>query len=239
MTETILETIPMLPLGMLNAYLLVGKGSAVLVDTGLPGSEHRVEGALRRHGLSLSALRFVILTHGHIDHAGSAASISRLSGAPVVAHRDELPYLGGASPVLRPTGPFGRMFHKTGAIERPFAYLTPDLVVDSPVHDLDCGGFSLRFVHTPGHTPGSISVLAGLNRVIAGDLAASGVLLGGIMLRNRPKRPPFEELPRDVATALRHLLSLGCTRFWLGHGGPLGEREIRAHLRNLEALDGQ
>ena len=99
---------------------------------------------------------------------------------------------------------------------------------------VDVGPMSFAVLHTPGHTPGSISVLIDDVQVIAGDLAASGIFLGGIALKNRPKQPPFEEDPQQVAKSLAALLSLGCTRFYLGHGGPLGADKIRKHVAFLE-----
>ena len=206
----------------------------MLVDTGLPGSERKIGRALRAHGLDWSDVALTILTHAHIDHAGAGARVRKLSKAPVFMHQHDLPYCEGHAPVLRPTGGFGRLFQKTGAIERPFTYFTPDQVVQSDDVALHAYGFSARIIATPGHTPGSQSVLFENGDVIAGDLAASGILLGGIMLRGRPKQPPFEEDTSQVIAALEHLLLLGATRFFLGHGGPLDAHAIAAHVAALK-----
>ncbi len=227
MTKTSVETIPMLPFGMLNAFLVINGDKAMLIDTGLPNSETKIERALRKHGLDWSSLRLIVLTHAHIDHAGSAARVRELSSAPVLAHYKETPYCQGVSPILRPTGAFGRLFLKTGAIERPFKHFTPDRVMETDELDLAEYGFPARVLHTPGHTPGSVSVLLEDGVVVAGDLVASGILLGGIAFRSRPKPPPFEEEPEAVAASLARLLSLGCTGFLLGHGGPLPASSIR------------
>jgi len=234
--KTLVETIRMLPFGMLNAFLLIRGSDAVLVDTGLPNSASLVRKALQKNGLDWSNIRMIILTHAHIDHAGSAVQLRELTSAPLVGHKADIPYYQGARPVLRPTGPFGRVFHKTGAIQRPFAYFTPDIVLSTDMPDLTKLGMPARILHTPGHTPGSISVLIDDGRVIAGDLAASGILLGGIMLKDRPKQPPFEESPAVVAESLRLLLAEGCTLFHLGHGGPLGADAIRRHIAGLDGL---
>lgn len=235
MTNPRIETIPMLPFGMLNAFLLIKGDSAILVDTGLPNSARRVEKALKKNGLGWSNLRLIVLTHAHIDHAGSAADLRDLSAAPIIAHEAELAYCQGRTPIFLPTRWFGRLFRMTGAIQRPFRYFTPDLIVSGDGHDLSDYGISARLLFTPGHTPGSLSLLLEDGGVLAGDLAASGILLGGIARKNRPIQPPFEETPRQVAASLRLLLSLGCTRFFLGHGGPLTAREIDRHIRNLDA----
>jgi glyoxylase-like metal-dependent hydrolase (beta-lactamase superfamily II) len=72
-------------------------------------------------------------------------------------------------------------------------------------------------VATPGHTP----VVLNDGRVFAGDLLASGILLGGIALKDRPKQPPYKQDTIAVAKSLQHLLSLVGKSFYLGHGGPL------------------
>ena len=234
--NTIVETIRMLPFGMLNAFLLIRGSNAILVDTGLPNSASMVKKALQKNGLDWSNIRMIVLTHGHIDHAGSAVQLGELTAAPLVGHAGDLPYFQGARPVLRPTGPFGWLFHKTGAIQSPFAYFSPDIVLSTDLPDLTEMGIPARILHTPGHTPGSISVLIEDGRVIAGDLAASGILLGGIWLKDKPKQPPFEESASLAADSLRMLLAQGCTHFYLGHGGPLEADAIRKHIVRLETL---
>lgn len=235
MTKTIIETIPILPFGMINAFLVIRNRRAILVDTGLPNSEAKIEKALKKHGLDWSNVILIVLTHAHIDHAGSAVAVQALSSAPIVAHEMEIPYCEGQPPILKSTGSFGRLFQKTGAIEQPFPYFTPDkrLNVTTTEFNLDEFGVPARILHTPGHTPGSLSVLLDDGCVIAGDLAASGILLGGIILRNRPKSPPFEEDPEVVASSLDQLLARGCRKFYLGHGGPLSSKKIQTHITAL------
>ena len=125
MSEIQIHTIPILPFGMVNAFLLTFAGGAVLVDTGLPGSETKIEKVLANVGLCLADLKLIVVTHGHIDHAGSAKRLQKLSGAPIVLHEGDLPYCRGQAPILKPSGLFGRLFKLSGAIERPFAKVEP------------------------------------------------------------------------------------------------------------------
>lgn len=233
MTQTFVDTIPMLPFGMLNAFLISRGDRAILVDTGLPNSERKIEKALTARRLEWSNLTLILLTHAHIDHAGSAARVRTISAAPLLAHHEELPYCQGQPPLLKPTGPFGRMFYRTGAIQRPFEAVTPDVIMTTDGFDLSGFGFAAQVLHTPGHTPGSVSVVLQDGRVIAGDLAASGILLGGIACSSRPKSPPFEEEPLRVVASLQRLLSLGGREFFLGHGGPLSAKAVQRHSEAL------
>ncbi|KJS13038.1 MAG: beta-lactamase [Hoeflea sp. BRH_c9] len=234
--QTRIKTIPILPFGMLNAFLAIGPGGAILVDTGLPGSTRLISRALEAAELGWRDIKLIVLTHGHIDHAGSAADIRRLTGAPVLYHTLEMRYCMGERPVLHPTRLFGRLFLMTGAIERPFPPVTADIQMQGESFDLKTLGFAGTVWHTPGHTPGSVSLLLSGGDVLAGDLAASGILLGGIALLDRPERPPFEEHPHIAARSLEELLSMGAKRFYLGHGGPLGVEPIARHAARLKRL---
>lgn len=63
--------VPILPLGMVNAFVIRSDGGCILVDPGTPGSEGK------------------IARHAQTDHAGSAARLRQLSGAPILAHQDD------------------------------------------------------------------------------------------------------------------------------------------------------
>ena len=237
MSKTVIETIPILPFGMVNSFLIAFEGKAILIDTGLPQSEPKILKALKKHSLVWSDVNAIVLTHAHIDHAGSAVAIKSLTSAPIIAHEMEIPYCQGERPTLNATGLFGRLFYKTGAILEPFPYFRPDVPIAQPKLNLSEYGFPMCTLHfTPGHTPGSLSVLFDDGRVIAGDLAASGILLGGIAFRKRPKRPPFEESAALVATSLEQLLALGARKFYIGHGGPLGAKTIDTHVHALRKI---
>jgi hydroxyacylglutathione hydrolase len=226
--------IPMLPWGMLNAFLLISGRDAILIDTGLPNSNRLLEKSLQRHGLDWSNIKLIILTHGHIDHAGSAVSLRKLTNAPIVAHEGDLSYFRGGLPTFKTTGLFSKVFKSTGLIQKPYAYFTPDVILTEELTIFEDTAISLRVLHTPGHTPGSISILFDDGKVLAGDLLSSGILLGGIAFKGLPKQPPFEEDSSLVARSLELLLEQNCTKFYLGHGGPLSADKIRKHIAFLK-----
>ncbi|KQZ44761.1 MBL fold metallo-hydrolase [Duganella sp. Root1480D1] len=225
------------PLGMVNCHIVAGANGSVLVDTGLPGSGSKVERALQQHGLRLSDIKLIVVTHAHIDHAGSAAHLRELSGAPIVAHAGDLDYYQQKRQMtFCATGWFGRAFLRTGMIRRPYVPFTPDLLLnDSDVLSLSQFGIDGVVRHTPGHTCGSISVQLSGGDAMVGDLISSGILLGGIAMTGLPKRPPFEDDPHAVAEQLENLLDAGSLRFFMGHGGPLQASEVRSHIASLRA----
>ena len=227
--------ISILPFGMVNAHLIRGEGGCILVDAGIPGSETKIERMLARHGLSFKDIKLIVVTHAHVDHAGSAHAIRELSRAPIVAHVDDAKHFSREVPMTYcPTGWFGRLFLKTPVPHQPYAGFVPDILLsDSDTLDLDRYGIPGTIGHTSGHTAGSISVQLSSKDAIVGDLIASGVLLGGLFRIGHAIRPVFEDDPHTVGLALQRLLDSGMERFYVGHGGPLPADEVRRHARAL------
>lgn len=223
---------------MVNAYLIEGERGCVLVDAGLPGSEHKFETALARRGLSFGDIKLIIITHAHVDHAGGAARLRELTGAPILAHEKDARYFSRKAPMsFCPTGLFGRLFLKTRLMFEPYAGFEPDIPFSGETAiDLGRYGIPGTVKYTPGHTSGSISVELPTKEALVGDLVSSGVLLGGIVRTGRAKRPPFEDDPHAVAGELQHLVDAGMERFYMGHGGPLHVSEVQRHVQTLMAM---
>jgi hydroxyacylglutathione hydrolase len=222
---------PIVPFGIVNCHLVVGEQGCVLVDTGVPGSHRKIERALADLGRSFKDIRLIVVTHAHMDHAGSAARVRELSGAPIVAHEGDLPYYQQRKPMTYcSTGWVSRLFFRTGVIVRPYQPFTPDiLLADGQVLDLTPYGIGGRARPTPGHTAGSVSLELDSGDAMVGDLLASGVLLGGLMRTQHARRPPFEDDPKTVSLQLQELVAGGMQTFHLGHGGPLPAKEVLRH----------
>src|SRR6185312_13439497 len=75
--------------GFVNAYLLETTGGLVLVDSGVPGSEQAVLGAIAEAGHEPSSLTTVLLTHAHLDHSGSAAAVREATGARLLLSKPD------------------------------------------------------------------------------------------------------------------------------------------------------
>lgn len=186
----------------------------------------------------MKAIKLIVITHAHVDHAGNAALLRELSGAPIAAHENDVTHFRRETPMtFCPTGCFGRLFLKTPLMDEPYQSFVPDILhSNKDALDLSRYGIPGSVKHTPGHTAGSISVELTTKEALVGDLIASGILLGGLVRTGHPIRPPFEDDPRAVGVALQHLLDLGMERFYMGHGGPLGAREVRRHADTLMAI---
>src|SRR5215207_11540655 len=69
-----------------------------LVDTGLPGQLHAIATVLADAGVRVADLKRIILTHQDIDHVGSLHDLVQVSGAQVLAHAIEVPYIDRSEP---------------------------------------------------------------------------------------------------------------------------------------------
>ena len=130
---------------------------AIVVDPG--DNIPEILSRLQKHGLTL---RQIIVTHAHIDHIGGAASLKKLTGAPVFLNQNDLAmmgmmdmqaeWLGVATPEMTP----------------------PDDSADDGLH-LGLATLPAEVLHTPGHTPGSICLLfQGHDLLLAGDTLFAG-----------------------------------------------------------------
>lgn len=231
--------VSVLPFRIVNCFLILGGEGCILVDTGLPGSESKIERVLKKYDLSFKDIKLIVITHAHVDHAGSAARMRELSGAPIVAHEGDLKhYMREVPMTFCTTGWFSHVFKATGLILQPYTAFRPDiLLTKDEVMDINRFGIPGFVKHTPGHTVGSITVELNTRDAIVGDLVASGILIGGIVRTQHAIRPPFEDNPRAVAAELQRLIDSGMEYFYMGHGGPLEADEVQRHVRTLMTLD--
>ena len=125
---------------------------AVVID---PGDETAtILARLAKHGLHVTA---IVITHAHIDHIGGAARLKAATGAPVYMNADDQDL-------------YDQLDMQAGWL----GMATPSrTTVDAGIRDgdsLSSGGTEFRFLHTPGHTQGSVSVwIPAENKLVAGD----------------------------------------------------------------------
>jgi glyoxylase-like metal-dependent hydrolase (beta-lactamase superfamily II) len=217
-------------LGIGRAYLYAEADKLTLIDSGLPNSAGKIFAAIEALGRKPEDVRQVIITHYHNDHAGSLADVVDRSGAQVLAHPLDAPVLRGERlPAPANTNAImKRLLNATDpGLHAPRAVQVSREVNDGDGVELDGGA---RIIHTPGHTPGSISIYLPQRRLLfAGDAAAN--LLG--------VRPPVGWFTEDRAAALasiRKLAELDFDVALFGHGRPLGKEASRAFRKLAEKL---
>ena len=222
-----------------NVVLLADERMAV-VDTGISGNGEAIVSYIRKIGRSPSDLRWIIVTHFHFDHSGSAAELHELTGARIVAHKDETE-----------PGPDGRLLLRKGNEgESPPTWYRwaqrvagggggprpprePRRFPDTPVHETVEHGdvvpcmAGLQIIHSPGHTPGSISpLLTGPRALFLGDSVLNNIdRLSRPLMWDRSKR-------RQLDASLHALRDLEADLACFGHGPPLSE-DVMTRVRGL------
>ncbi|MFI2206640.1 MBL fold metallo-hydrolase [Streptomyces sp. NPDC020192] len=224
MSRTKVVPIPVMGRHNINAYLLLGR-RPVIVDAGTPGSGQKILAQVTAHGVDPTDVSLIVITHGHIDHFGSAAELHRLTGAPLAGHIADLaPYSSGLvrEPYL-PTGPMGRLMAPNRSLHVRAEPFEPAVLIRGET-SLEAFDLAARIMPTPGHTAGSVSVLTDAGDLVAGDLIA-GSFMG--LVTSRPANPPFHDDPRQNLASLREMLALNPTRLHIGHGTPLDPDRVR------------
>jgi hydroxyacylglutathione hydrolase len=143
-----------------NCYLCATDtpGQCLIVDPGLDPAP--IEAALHEHGLTPVA---VLCTHGHFDHAGSAAHFRARYGCPVYLHAQDLKTLKSSNFLLM-------------AFKIPARVTTPEVVaLDGQQAELLFGNRRAVFHSVPGHTPGSCVISYGDSLFTGDTLYARGV----------------------------------------------------------------
>lgn len=210
-----------LPVGMLacNCSIIGDEetGEAIVID---PGDEiERVQEVLARHKLRA---KYIVATHAHIDHVGGLEVLKRATGAAVLMHASDLP------------------LYQNLAMQAEWLGLLPPGVVD--VDQFLKEGDALRFgshvvevLHTPGHSPGSLSLhLPGeQQRIFSGD-----TLFQGSIGRTDLWGGSYEDILRSIHNSL--LIFPDETPVFPGHGLPttIGEeRETNPFLQDQRGSD--
>jgi glyoxylase-like metal-dependent hydrolase (beta-lactamase superfamily II) len=205
-----------------NAYLIRGE-RPILVDTGKPGDAKHISAALSKEGIALNDLALILHTHAHGDHVASTTALKQQTSAPTAIHPLEVPMLrAGIAEGLKYRDPLARFFLQ------PFLYawepFEPDLLVGDGDR-LDDYGVKGTIIHTPGHTPGSISVIFDSGEAIVGDVMMGGHI-GGHLLAHIPRYHYLIDDRDAVHASIQRLLALGAERFYVGHGSVLQRADI-------------
>ncbi|HKP76722.1 MAG TPA: MBL fold metallo-hydrolase [Longimicrobiaceae bacterium] len=174
------------PPGEVAAWVIEGDEGHTLVDTGIdtPPARDALREAAEHVGVTPESLAFVVLTHAHPDHYGLAEPVRRWSGARVAIHEEE-EKLARRFVDRWPEDRLlaGEAFARLGVPERVIpAFLRasdlihsfyrafhPDLLLAGARGPLPGGG-GWEWIHTPGHSPGHVTVYHPARRIlITGD----------------------------------------------------------------------
>jgi glyoxylase-like metal-dependent hydrolase (beta-lactamase superfamily II) len=212
--------------GMLSVpHVLFDAEGVVLLDTGTPFGAAQIRRTVERLGFRARDVRAILLTHGHIDHAGNLADLKAWSGAPVYAHALEQAHIDGKFP-------YRGLACVTGVLEamaRAVSSYRP-VKIDVKIKDGDELPFwgGLRVVHLPGHTVGHCGFYSAKHRLLfTGDLWVRFMMR--TMISPRVFSDDWEQVPASMLKAR----TFGARWIVPGHYDLPNARRLRRRFEDL------
>jgi glyoxylase-like metal-dependent hydrolase (beta-lactamase superfamily II) len=213
----------------------------VLVDTALKWSAAKIK-EMAKYLFGEGAMpKAIILTHGHFDHVGSVAKLADEWNVPVYAHHMEIPYLTGQSSYPPPDPTVG------GGLMSTISFLYPNSPINIWKHlkVLPSDGTipvlpEWKYIHTPGHSPGHISLFRENDSVlIAGDafVTTKQESLVSVMLQSKEISGPPKYFTCnwiEAKTSVDELVASNPVTAATGHGRPMRGVELREALKQLQ-----
>jgi glyoxylase-like metal-dependent hydrolase (beta-lactamase superfamily II) len=226
-----------------NIYMIASKRAPdewVLVDAGLKWSCKKIKKMAAMIFGKDSKPQCIILTHGHFDHVGSVQALAEDWDVPVFAHFLERPYLTGRSNYPPPDSTVG------GGMMASMAFMYPKKPIDIthrlnllPENGLVPNLPDWRYIHTPGHAPGHISLYREEDGVlIAGDafVTTNQESVLSVMTQKRELNGPPKYFTTDWDAAFRSvkiLADLEPSVVATGHGKPMSGPTMLDDLHSL------
>ncbi len=196
--------------GYANCYLLSGRDGSILIDT---CNYYNGQGILKR--VKDKNVRLILLTHGHFDHVGSAAYLAKRLNVPIAMSEKDMPILGkGEDSILLGTTALGKVFSffsKPVLKRSKYSMFKPDVLLKEG-QNLSEYGVDAKILELPGHTKGSVGVLADDGDIIVGDAMFN-------MLRPTVARI-FED-EDTMRKSVDKIKNSGAKTIYFGHGKPI------------------
>jgi glyoxylase-like metal-dependent hydrolase (beta-lactamase superfamily II) len=191
-------------IGDCNVYLVDGGSALALIDTGGGSGAKNILGNIKRMGFDPRKIIVAFNTHSHFDHIGGNYDIKKATGCRIAAHEaDRLSIIE-----------LGENSLYDMARERGLSFQPTDVEVTLVDGDeFQVGDVTLNIIHTPGHTPGCISLFMkesdGKTGLFCGDMAGANGRLGYI------NGPGFDL--DNWKMSIKRMLELKPDRLYPGH----------------------
>ncbi len=231
--------------GLTNQYLLPCPGGYLMVEAGDEKDFARFKGKLKKAGVDPREIRYLFLTHHHGDHAGFAARLREISQCRVIAHRDAAEPLkkgrnarvkGGGLTSRRAMLLAGIMIKLNLGLSLRFPPLElgeNDILVQGDdnklLRDLGVPG---KVLHTPGHSPDSISLLLDDGSCFCGDAAMSSLQWLGL----RYCCIYMSDVEENYRS-WQKLITAGARTFYPAHGRPFKPEALKRNLNRFRQED--
>jgi len=210
-------------------FLLADGDDSVMIDTGLFGEPLLVRRLVRKLGLTPRSISAILLTHGHLDHAGNLARLRQWTGARIYAHRTEQQHIDGTYPYRGINRWCGRLEAAGRALFNYQRAAIDEFLEDDQVLPFWDG---LRVVHLPGHTAGHCGFYSERhNLLFSGDMFASYFF--------NVHRPPaiLNSVPEQLAASAEKIRRLAPRHIMPCHFDVLDGELHRRRFARLYGMD--
>ncbi|GAA5315484.1 MAG: hypothetical protein AseanaTS_06890 [Candidatus Pelagadaptatus aseana] len=209
-----------------NVHLVSFEGKHLLIDAGLGKHQQALESFLASSGVKAKDLSALIVTHGHHDHAGTAAYFQKKHGVKIIGGKADLSYFStGKNGTLCPTSLMARARHNMDQ-KGTFEKFEPDILVENQLDISNLIGTPAKITNVPGHTPGSLVITLG-GVAFVGDLLRGGLINQSVAAMHF-YQCNFPALKQGTQTLLTELAPQAAT-FFPSHLGPV----TRSSVENL------
>lgn len=216
------------------------KGKWVLVDAGLPNAADEIRAKAEERFGENSKPSAIILTHGHFDHVGGLVELVKEWDIPVYAHKLEFPYLTGEESYPKPDASVeGGMLAKISGMYPNEPINLGNKVKELPADNSIPGLDDWQWIHTPGHSPGHVSLFRESDSILlSGDafLTVRQDSFYNVLMQTEEINGPPRYLTTDWQAAKRSVEKLAGLRPDMvvpGHGYFMEGAELRKGLEKL------
>ena len=216
-----------IPIFNVKIFLVQTPAGFILIDSGIPLQEKRINHALYKLGINPGDIKLILLTHGHLDHIGCLEFLKRISGAELVCHHSLTQVLeGGSYEEAIPRTAGWKLFNSS--VSRILAGGLKPVQPDYDYQDrfdLSKVGINGEMIHTPGHSPGSSSIYLEGGICFLGDLLrepSPGKYDTGLFYHDRDQ----------ILSSLELISALKPALIFLSHGTTMSGSELTKFLQN-------
>lgn len=212
----------------------------VLIDAGMPDSADKIIAISEEKFGKNSRPKAIILTHGHFDHVGAVVDLVNHWDVPVYAHELEVPFLTGEMRYPEPdAGVEGGLVAKMSSMfpNEPINLGNRLTVLPDDGSIPNMPGW--QWIHTPGHTPGHVSLYKDADQLLlAGDafVTVKQDSLYKVIIQDREIHGPPRYFTTDWQKAKKSVQKLAALKPAIavtGHGEPMYKEELTDGLDNL------
>lgn len=193
-------------------YLVDAGSEQVLIDSGVGYGIDRIEDNIRSLGFEPAGVWHIIATHCHIDHIGGLAAWKERYGSKIIAHELDRAGIEGENNALTAASMYGVDYRQ----------VLVDTLLSGELQELMLGDLKFNFLHTPGHTPGSISVYI--------DTKDGRVLFGQDI--HGPFSPAWGSDLKQWRLSMQKLLALKADVLCEGHAGVYRGEKVGKYIES-------